>query len=208
MELEIKRPRNLSGEFISKNANKARMVLIFLAFIFLMSLFYQAFDKTVMFFRENTIVRHQMVKVTLHKPLEIVSLKELEKRATMEKTVEEMTDKVVEEYLNPPTKPETSGVDSNKFFNIIRKHESNNGKDTNPVAIHNYCRSKGMWNEIGYSPSTKYCFTDEKEARLFVAYYLKKNCDNMTLDQSLCYWNTGKIVNSCAYSRGDLANAN
>jgi 5'-3' exonuclease len=97
---------------------------------------------------------------------------------------------------------------TDRFFNIIRTHESSNGTNKNPIALHNYCKNKGKWNEIGYSPKTKFCFADEEEARLYVAYYVKKNCSEKTLASCLCYWNLGKDVETCAYSNGDLGRAN
>ena len=95
-----------------------------------------------------------------------------------------------------------------RFFDIVRTNESSYGTNKNPVALHNYCKSKGKWNEIGYNPANKFCFGDMKEAKLFVAYYLKRNCSDKSLASCLCYWNTGKNVETCHYSEGNLSKAN
>ena len=68
-------------------------------------------------------------------------------------------------------------------------------------------KTKDIWTATalftqGYNPQAKFCFGSKFEAKLYVAYYLEKNCEGMTLKQALCYWNTGKATPSCAYSDG------
>lgn len=95
-----------------------------------------------------------------------------------------------------------------RMFNITRHHESSWGTNKNPVALHNYCKKLGKWNEIGYSPKTKFCFGSQEEAKKYMDYYVTRYCSNKSLTSCLCYWNTGKNVETCAYSGGDLANSN
>lgn len=170
-------------------------------------------DYTIKFFRENTILTQAPITVELHKPIEIVSLSELYRREQNAQVMKEIEERVREEYLNPkpevkcePT--EVESIDPKAFFATLRQKESSNGTNTNPVALHNYCADKGMWNEIGYSPSTKFCFKDAEEAELYVAYYIKKNCDGKTQAQCECYWNTGNMTDSCHYSNNELSKAN
>jgi hypothetical protein len=183
------------------------------AFIVLMVGFYILTDKAVTFFRENTIVKYQVVKVQFHKPLEIVSLVELNRREQQDKMIEDIANVAIEEYLNPKQNVAgdcevKSAIDPKVFFDTLRMKESSNGKNTDPSALHNYCANKGMWNEIGYNPQNKFCFKDQEEASLYVAYYVKKNCDGKTQAQCECFWNTGNMTDSCHYSNGELGLAN
>jgi len=170
-------------------------------------------NKTIQFFRENTILTHSPIEIKYFKPIEIVSLSELYRREQNEQVMQEIEQRVREEYLNPKPEvkcepAEVQSIDPKAFFSTLRQKESSNGKNSNPVALHNYCADKGMWNEIGYSPSTKFCFKDSEEAELYVAYYIKKNCDGKTQAQCECYWNTGNMTDSCHYSNNELSKAN
>jgi hypothetical protein len=193
-----------------------KQVMVFLGVVSFLAVvfgFYVLVDKMVMFFRENTIVKYQVVKIQLHSPLEIVSLAELNRRQLQEQMAEDLANKVVDEYLNPETEVPVDckkpvSIDSKVFFSTLRVKESTNGQNTNPVALHNYCKNKGMWNEIGYNPQAKFCFKDQEEASLYVAYYVKKNCDGKTQAQCECFWNTGDMTDSCHYSKGELGLAN
>lgn len=195
----------------AKKVKLAKRILIAFAFIILVSLMVKAIDKTVIFFRENTIVKYPIVKIQFHAPLEIVSLAELQRRELENQVYTELAHKVIEEYLHPsqPKQCETkTQIDTQVFFDTLRQKESSMGKNENPVALHNYCKNKGKWNEIGYNPQAKFCFKDEEEARLYVAYYVKKNCDGKTQAQCECFWNTGDMTDSCHYSNNELSLAN
>lgn len=178
-----------------------------------LSLTYSAFNWTVDFFKHNTIVRYQILSVKLHSPFEVISLEELKQREEQEKVIQDLTDKVIDEYFNPKEVLELNckvdnEIDPKQFFNTLRQKESSMGTNKDITALHNYCSSKGLWNEIGYAPKQKYCFKDIKEAQLYVAYYVKKNCDGKTQAECECYWNTGSMSKSCAYSENRLSEAN
>jgi len=196
-----------------KTVKRIKFVLTCLAISFSIGVAIVIAVKTIEFFRENTIVFKSPIEVKLNKPVEIVSLSELYRREQNEQIMEEIRQRVMEEYLNPKPEvkcepSEVQSIDPKAFFSTLREKESSNGTNSNPVALHNYCANKGMWNEIGYSPSTKFCFKDSEEAELYVAYYVKKNCDGKTQAQCECFWNTGNITDSCHYSNNELSKAN
>lgn len=200
----------------ARKLKKIKIGIMVALFILLVALFTVLIDRTVEFFRENTIVKHKIVEMKFNKPLEIVSLAELHRRELYDETMTDIANRVIEEYQ----KPKNSIVDTKDgckvvnqinpktFFDVVAMKESGNNTNDNPKALHNYCKAKGMYNAIGYSPSTKFCFKDEQEARLYVAYYVKKNCDDKTMEQCQCFWNTGKWLDSCPYSEGNLSMAN
>lgn len=200
----------------AKRLKKLKIIVIVALFILLTALMTILIDKTVQFFRNYTIVKYQILKVETHIPFEIVSLTELNRRELNDQMIEDITSKAVEEYLKPKTGIEdsqngckvSSQIDPKYFFDIIRRYESGNGTNDNPRALHNVCKAKGMSNEIGYSPQTKFCFGDLEESQLYVAYYVKKNCEAMPLANCLCLWNTGKATDRCAYADGNLSLAN
>lgn len=200
----------------AKKIKKIKIGIIMALFILLVALLTILIDKTVQFFRENTIVKHNPIEVKFYKPIEIVSLAELHRREIYDETINDIAQKVIEEYQKPISSIKetkngceiTSQINPKTFFDIIAVKESGNNTNDNPRALHNICKAKGMYNAIGYSPTTKFCFKDEQEARLYVAYYVKKNCDGKTMEQCQCFYNLGKWVDTCPYSEGNLSLAN
>lgn len=171
------------------------------------------FDATVRFFRVYTIVKHQPITIKIQAPLEIISIEALEQRTQQERNIEELTKRAIEQYLNPEIATQSAvfveKILASTFFDIIWKNESTRGAVSNdPTALHMYCRARGMWNEIGYNPQNKFCFQDREEAELYVAYYIKKNCNGQTMAQCLCRWNTGTNSPTCAYAENKLSLAN
>ena len=196
----------------AKNVKIAKGFILGFVFIILVSLMLKGINAGVNFFRENTIVTNQIVVIKFQKPFEIVSLAELQRRQDEQKVIDDISNQVFQEYLHPTTAQDCTqkglSIDSGQFFNILRSKESTNGTASSPGALNVYCANKGMWNEIGYSPANKFCFKDQEEAQLYVAYYVKKNCDGKTEAQCECYWNLGTWTDSCYYSQGQLSLAN
>lgn len=92
-----------------------------------------------------------------------------------------------------------------KLYQRIRWIESNNG--TKGLAV--TCKNKGGFNEVGYLPYKGFCFKSEWEQELTTMQYIENKLNNgWTENNILCFWNTGKRLSSCAYSNGDLKNAN
>lgn len=204
--------QNKWGSLTDKNIRTGKRVLILLTFLILTGLFYNLTQKTVEWFRANTVLFKAPITVSFTKPVEVISLKELEVREANKELLAKISEDVTKQYLDPKELPKcTTSVEKinpTRFFETIRKYESSNGKDKNPVALHNYCSNKGKSNEIGYNPQGKFCFGSLEESKLYVAYYVKKNCEDLTMKQCLCYWNTGKISETCAYAEGNLTFAN
>ena len=197
------------------NIKLAKKVLVLIAFLVVTSLMVKGIDNLVKWARNYTIVSQRLVIIKFQKPLEIVSLVELKQRKEMKEITNQLADKVIADYLNPKTLPkcastneESTKINPTEFFDIIWKNESSKGTDTTKGSLHMTCRARNKWNEIGYNPQAKFCFGSKFEAKLYIAYYLEKNCEGMTLKQALCYWNTGKATPSCAYSDGILSLAN
>lgn len=199
-------------EFIKARINKkTKIISILVLFILLTSLFIKGLSLFVVWARDYTIVYQPPIIIKTQAPLEVISLTELQKRQDMSELVEKLSQQALDNYLNPQiVKEDTSKptIDSTQFFEIIWKYESGKGTNTNPQALHMVCRKQGKWNEIGYSVYNKFCFNSKAEAELYVTYYLEKNCKDMSLEQALCRWNTGKATNDCAYAKGLLSLAN
>jgi hypothetical protein len=199
--------RDKKGKFSNiltqRNIKLGKITLGILVFIFLVGVFYNLTKKTVNWFRLNTIVFQAPVSIQWHKPIEITSLQQLSIQEANNALISQISDDVIKQYLNPDSLPKCTDsvtqINPTTFFNDLKQKESTNGTNTNPVALHNYCANKGKWNQIGYNPQGKFCFTDEQEAKLYVAYWLKKNADGLTMNQAECYWNTGKVQDTCNY---------
>lgn len=217
-KLETKIAKNKEDKELDKarKIKKIKIGSLVVVFIILVILFSKLINFTVGFFRENTFIFKAPISIKTNKPIELVSLAELKRREVNEETIADITQRVIDEYQKPLDSVKitdkgcqiTTQINPKTFFDIIAVKESGNNTNDNPKALHNYCKAKGMYNAIGYSPSTKFCFKDEQEARLYVAYYVKKNCENKTMESCQCYWNLGKWVETCPYSEGNLSMAN
>lgn len=198
---DTKRPR------INK---KVKIVILGLLFTIVVFGGYQAIKFTYNYFHSHTFVKLNVtLKVELPK---MITNEEYVVKQANDELLNKISEDILNQYLNPQELPKctdsVSKINPTTFFNEVAMKESGNNTNNNPVALHNYCKSKGKYNAIGYSPSTKFCFNDEEEAKLYVAFYVKKNCDNLTMAQCQCYWNQGKVSDSCAYSNNQLSLAN
>jgi len=204
----MKSKRDNAGKFISNNATKGKIVLAGLVFLILTSICYRVFENTIAFFKENTIINHQMITVKFHTPIEIVSLGELDRRAKETKMIEELSDKVIEEMTNPIETQEVDLKNITWFWDIIWNSESTRGTNNTPGSLAYYCEQKGMWNELGFNPQGKQCFNDKDHAKIRLALWIADNCKSKSKDQCLCFYNTGRHIDTCAYSQGNLSLAN
>jgi len=219
--------RNTDGRFANvlthRNIIIGKVTLGLLLFVLATAGCYRLLDTGAKFLHAHELVKYQIVKVEFHKPFEFVDNAEMAKRRAEEKAIIDHLDKWIEDLKSPDVfidfndttmlKEEQIQRYSGLFWDHIWNSESTKGKNNDPTSLHIYCRNKGMWNEIGYSPSTKYCFTSEAEAKAFVPDYLQRNCNGMPLSQCLCRWNEGNKDNgkpnmTCPYSNGDLSLAN
>lgn len=92
-----------------------------------------------------------------------------------------------------------------KMYQYIRWVESNNG--TKGLAV--TCKNKGKVNEVGFRALSGYCFNNERDQETTVMQYIEIRLNSgWTEAEVYCFYNSGRKVNGCAYSRGDLLNAN
>jgi hypothetical protein len=93
-----------------------------------------------------------------------------------------------------------------EIYQLIRRYESSNG--TKGLAV--TCKNKGMVNEVGWKAHQRYCFRSEEEQEITIMQYFQKrlNVLGWTVSEAMCYYNTGKKQKSCAYSIGNLVEAN
>lgn len=215
----INKNKAIKAKITQKKIKIAKIVLISLGSLILISLLFTAFKKISKFLNENKFVTYQIVKIQFHKPFEFVSNEDYQKQKEMEKRLEDLIPYFQYRMENPdpifelddPTRTPEEALQefSQIFFETIHVNESSKGKNTSdPTALHLYCRNLGKWNEIGYNPQNKYCFNSKQEAQNFVARYIQRNCNGKTLNECLCYWNTGTASESCHYSNNNLSLAN
>lgn len=106
-------------------------------------------------------------------------------------------------YANEIKKEDTRWY---RLYKKVRWYESNNG--TKGLAV--TCKSKGKVNEIGYLPYKGFCFNSISEQELTFANWInnRHNKNGWTDGQLLCFYNTGMLMKTCAYSEGRLGEAN
>jgi len=161
----------------------------------------------------NTIDTHFPIKIELFNPIRFVNREILKQEIDTANKIEEAHTQAIYNYEHPETLPKCDSssmqqIDPQKFWDIIWDHESTSGKN-NPVGSLAWkCEQKGGWNEIGYSPSTNFCFNSKEEAQLFIPFYVSKNGYGKTLNELLCFYNTGTYSIFCPYSNNNLSEAN
>ena len=178
------------------NKKKLKVTAYILALVLLTGLFYSFWCACSYYYTHHYF--YWQNPVYIQTPLRIVPKYTIDKDKTMyngeQETIKET--ETVEK------------IDNDVFFGIVWKYESNEGKDTTPNALHMKCRKQGKWNEIGYNPQQTQCFGDMLEAKLFVNYWLKKNCDGKSMNACLCYYNGAGFTDNCSYAKGQLSLAN
>lgn len=92
----------------------------------------------------------------------------------------------------------------------IHYKETSRGKA--PHGVHVDCKEKGKSNEFGYgvmvawengvyNKDKVFCFDSFEDSKIYIATYIGKLLDKLSIKQVLCYYNTGVASESCDYSR-------
>lgn len=110
----MKQIRDKKGKFANalteKNIKLGKIVLASLTFIILISVFYNLTEKTVGWFRTNTILFRSPVTISFTNPVEVISLQELNAREAKTALINQISDDVIKQYLNPVATPEAKKV--------------------------------------------------------------------------------------------------
>jgi len=83
----------------------------------------------------------------------------------------------------------------------IRTLES--GRGENSEGHHKFCESIGKTNEFGFFArgNRKFCFDTFEESVKEVTDWLRSQLVEMPLDVMLCFYNQGKLMDTCKYSQ-------
>jgi hypothetical protein len=176
---------------------------------------YKVLQSVTGFFSEHTILFFRPVSVSIHSPLEVISIAEHNRRKSQEE-MKASVDEIVSGIIFQPVKNKIDefkqqavrNINPDEFFDTVWANESTRGKNNTASSLAAYCEKLGMWNEVGYNPHVKFCFKDKQEAQLFINYWVYKNGKEKTMSQALCFYNTGVYQNTCAYSEGRMSEAN
>lgn len=102
------------------------------------------------------------------------------------------------ESPSPTLTPAETGEKA--FLRRVHIMESSAGKNTNPNALHNVCKAKGMSNEYGYGGMRlMICFKTHEEATARVAEWYREHRATRTETQTYCYYNLGLNLDTCEY---------
>lgn len=108
----------------------------------------------------------------------------------------------VEPTPEPSPTPIPQSETIKDMLNFIHGEESSHGKNTNPQALHNYCRNIGKWNELGYGGmQSMICFDSEEEGMRKVGDWLDRKLTGFDGDiaKTLCHYNLGGEHINCKY---------
>lgn len=107
---------------------------------------------------------------------------------------------VVKPEETPEQKKAKLDAELEWIYQETRRLESNVGKDKTIGATHNYCKSIGKVNEIGYflGGNKKYCFENEQAQHdEFIAWMYRQMEKGITVNQAMCLYVTGKPQPLC-----------
>lgn len=160
------------------------------------------------FFEHNRFVFKPLVEVKFNQPISIEARPLVSPVATQsaklkpEPTAEPKKESfhIIENVEAAETVRE---IDYKTLANFIHFRESNNG--TAKSGHHVTCRTKGMWNEIGYAPQQGFCFADEAAGFAKLDSWLKENVEVLGIAKSLCKYNSGSALADCKYYQDYLA---
>jgi len=88
---------------------------------------------------------------------------------------------------------------ASKVITGIWTLESNRGNY--PTGFAKYCESLGKSNEFGFDPYGHTCFDNFEASVNRVENWLVDVMQELSLDQTLCFYNTGIASDSCIYSK-------
>ena len=98
------------------------------------------------------------------------------------------------------TETKIERVKVSEVVDRIWQLESSRGKAR--VGLGVFCEHLGMSNEYGYGGmEKKICFRNHKEATAMVHLWFNTQLETKTLEQSICYYNTGRPIDDCEYLR-------
>jgi hypothetical protein len=111
----------------------------------------------------------------------------------------------VEKIVEKPVEVQTLNSNVLDLVDYIWLKESTRGQNTNPNALHNYCKSQGKFNPYGYGGMRlKMCFDSEKAAKAWVTLWVAEKLEafNGNVGMTLCYYNIGEKITNCPYMEG------
>lgn len=109
----------------------------------------------------------------------------------------------VERIKEVPVNVEVLNTNILDLVDYVWMKESTRGKNTNPQALHNYCKSIGRSNEFGMGGMRlKLCYENHKQARAIVTLWFAERLKefNGNVSMSLCYYNLGEKITNCPYA--------
>lgn len=110
----------------------------------------------------------------------------------------------VEQIKEVPVEIQTfKHIDILKIVDAVEQLESSGGKNTNPNALHNICRSKGQENTWGYSGMKGgKCFDSYEQGRAWIAYWWlrKLEANDWNVQKCACIYNLGESRSDCPYA--------
>ena len=93
-----------------------------------------------------------------------------------------------------PVIAEPVGPNIDEIVSKVYQLESSSGQNDG-------CKARGMVNGYGWHQS-KFdwkCYKTHDEVKGYVTDWFKDKLENMTVEESLCYYNTGKVQSTCDY---------
>lgn len=165
------------------------------------------------FFENKKFVFQSPIRVTFHRPVTVIDYNKILSPVSMPsvtdaiaprndfqtKVVSTPTPTPKKRSFIPQVEAEEIEILHTDIYDKVSMLES--GRGTNLSGKHGKCVAQGKTNSIGYAPHLGYCFDSKTDEMIALGKWFQKRFDEgLTLDQALCYWNTGHKLSECAYS--------
>jgi len=83
----------------------------------------------------------------------------------------------------------------NKLVDYVHFAETSKGANTNPYALHNYCKGLGKSNEYGYGGmQSMMCFESHEQATRVVERWFKDKLASMSVGEATCHYHSNYLT--------------
>lgn len=198
--------------FDIQKSDRLPIISIITGFVMALGLLMFSFYQFYQFVDNNKVFIQNPISVQFYSPI-VIQDRSINMVDSKTKIISPIPT-IIKEVQKKQPKPQTKIINKDdivksskfaKFIDHIWVHESGRGTNSNPVALHNKCKAKGMTNEFGFYPQGGWCWESFEEGVARLEKWRVTEAKGLTDSQALCYYNQGVKTNDCAYLGNNFA---
>lgn len=164
--------------------------------LFFFCMLFWAFMSISDWYREHEVLFHAPVEISFFEPIKIAKIQRTVVSPIAD-AVNSFQTKVSAAEPKAKTKEEiiNSQPHAKQIMYVWDKETSKGRPSSDPTALHEKCKAKGMTNEFGFSPFDVTCFDTFEEAVEAIESWFEKEDK-----RALCRYNQGTADTDCPYA--------